>query len=145
ILPPNGIIDAGETVTVALALRNSGTANTVNLNAILLETNGVTLPDGSISSASYGTLIRGGPAVPNTFIFTAAESSPTAQILATLQLSDDTGFTTNVVFAFSISGNAPALSIPDHGPASLYPSTVYISGMTGSVQTVSVTLHGLSH
>ncbi len=42
----NGAMDPEETVTVAFALRNDGTADTTNVVATLLTTGGVTSPDG---------------------------------------------------------------------------------------------------
>src|SRR5205807_5794500 len=47
----NGAIDPGETVTMSFALTNSGSADTTNLVATLLTTNGVTSPSGA---QSYG-------------------------------------------------------------------------------------------
>lgn len=41
--------------------------------------------------------------------------------------------------------NATALSIPDSGNGSPYPSTINVSGMTGTISKVIVKLKGLSH
>ncbi len=55
------------------------------------------------------------------------------------------------VFAGSASAvtssfsNTTPIDIPDSGPGSVYPSTVDVSGFTGSPQNVTVTLHGFSH
>ena len=41
--------------------------------------------------------------------------------------------------------NATAIQIPDDGPASIYPSTITVSGRTGVVTRVTVTLRGMNH
>ena len=124
-VPANGVLDPGETVTVSLCLKNTGGANTENLVATLLETEGVTNSSGS---QSYGTVVAGGATVCRDFTFTV---DPTSQcgdaIEATLQLRDpglqpsqgtDLGMITytfmvgaeNIIFAENFDGvTAPAL------------------------------------
>lgn len=41
--------------------------------------------------------------------------------------------------------NTQAVVLDDSGPASLYPSSIAVSGLSGSIQTVRVRLHGLTH
>ena len=41
--------------------------------------------------------------------------------------------------------NATGISIPDMGTASSYPSAIVVSGLTGTITDVDVTLTGLSH
>jgi CSLREA domain-containing protein len=48
-------------------------------------------------------------------------------------------------FAGSSFSNHGLISIPDSGAASPYPSTVTVSGMTGTVSDMRVKLNGLSH
>ena len=55
----NGAINAGETVTVSLALNNVGSGTTSNLVATLLSTNGVT--PGAFSQQTTAPLLRAGP------------------------------------------------------------------------------------
>ena len=69
--PTNNAIDPGETVTVMVALKNSGTGDSTNLMVTLLETNGITAPSGS---QTYGVLIANGGAVSQPFNFTALGS-----------------------------------------------------------------------
>jgi hypothetical protein len=82
--PTNGAVDPGETVTVKFALKNTGAANTTNLVATLLDTNGVTLPGGP---QTYGVLTAGGSAVTQAFSFTAMGACG-SNITAVLQLQD---------------------------------------------------------
>jgi uncharacterized repeat protein (TIGR01451 family) len=145
-LPPNGAINPGETVTLSLALTNAGVVDTANLVATLLAGGGVTAPSGS---QTYGALKHGGPAVARSYTFTASPAA-IGPIVATLQLTD--GFTSlgTVAFIFNLPGSGSFVStnsiiIPDHGAAFPYPSIINISGATGFVHSVTVTLHGVTH
>src|SRR6185295_17925180 len=57
--PGNGAIDPGEVVTVNVALRNIGSANTINLVATLAAAGGI-IPVSA--PQAYGALPSGGPA-----------------------------------------------------------------------------------
>jgi len=82
--PTNGAINPGELVTVGFALTNSGLADTTNLIATLLATNGVVSPG---APQSYGVLSAGGPAVSSPFSFIAVGTCGST-ITAVLQLQD---------------------------------------------------------
>jgi uncharacterized repeat protein (TIGR01451 family) len=82
--PPNGIIDAGETVTLSVAFRNDGSANTANLIATLMPGNGVVGPSGP---QTYGALVAGGSQVSRPFTFTVG-SSNCSTLSAVFQLQD---------------------------------------------------------
>lgn len=58
--PTNRAIDPGESVTLNLALKNTGTGTTTNLVATLLATGGVTAPSGP---QNFGALAGGGASV----------------------------------------------------------------------------------
>jgi uncharacterized repeat protein (TIGR01451 family) len=147
VLPANGTLDPGETVTAAFTFTNAGAADTINLVATLLATNGVTLPSGP---ANIGALVHGGAAVNGSFTFTAGSPLPSGIVTATFKLQDganDLGLATfnfalPTVAAFS---NITAITIPDHGSASPYPSTIAVSGLTGLVGKVTVSLNGVTH
>jgi uncharacterized repeat protein (TIGR01451 family) len=146
ISPPNGAINPGETVTLSLALTNAGVVDTVNLVATLLASGGVTAPSGS---QPYGPLKHGGPAVARSYSFTASAAA-TGSIVATLQLNDGASSLGTVAFTFPLPGSVSfastnAIIIPDHGAAFPYPSTINISGVTGFVHSVTVTLQGVTH
>jgi uncharacterized repeat protein (TIGR01451 family) len=148
--PVNGAIDPNETVALSLSLANIGAQNTVNLKATLLATNGVALPG---SPQYYGALVYGGPSTARSFSFKAA-SALGSVVVATLQLQDERPGVTNslgtVAFVFGSPAtnsfsNSALITIPDHGIATPYPSTINVSGMTGRVSKVTLGLNGLTH
>lgn len=149
----NNAIDPGETVTVNVALRNTGSGNTTNLTATLLVTNGVTLPSGP---QIYGQLVAGGAAVTQAFSFTATGSCGGA-LTAVLQLQDGASNLGTVTRAFSLGSvvaattqrtNSTTIAIPasgTKGAATPFPSTLTVSGVTGTVSKVTVALNGFDH
>jgi uncharacterized repeat protein (TIGR01451 family) len=150
--PPDGVVDPGEQVTVALKLENRGQIpTTTNLWATLLATDDVTLPG---PSQRCGALSPFGPAAALAFTFTATQF-PTnpfpTNIVAVLQLVDSSmGFTNYVPFSLNtpVSGNpasAQVIKIPDHGTAAPYPSALTVSGLSRLVKNVTVTVSNLTH
>lgn len=149
----NSAIDPGETVTVYFSLKNIGSGNTTNLVATLLSTNGVTSPSGP---QNYGALIAGGGAVTLPFTFTASGSCGDA-ISAVLQLQDGPASMGNVSQSFGLGSftaasaartNSASIAVPasgTKGAASPFPSTISVTGVTGTVTKVTVTLAGFAH
>ena len=82
--PGNGVVDPGETVTVNLSVKNTGTANTTNLVATLLGTGDVNLPS---NPQTYGVVSTNGTPVSQLFSFTAGGSCG-GVITAMLALQD---------------------------------------------------------
>ena len=82
--PGNGVVDPGETVTVNLSLKNTGSANTSNLVATLVANSGVTLPS---AAQTYGVVSTDGTPVSQPFSFTAGGTCG-GSITANLQLVD---------------------------------------------------------
>ena len=81
--PTNGVIDPGETVTVALTIQNSGSVGTTDLVATLLSTNGVAFPS---EPQTYGALA---PGASGTAAYSFEAVGVCGQfITATLQLQD---------------------------------------------------------
>ena len=145
--PANGAIDPGETVTVSFSLRNAGLVNASGVTATLQASGGVTpIPPVQMN---YGSLPAGGGAVANTFSFTANGVSGGTLITALLINNGATflGTVTNA-FAFpsitTFSNNA-AITIPDHGGGSPYPSAITVTNMPGLLSKVKVGLVGVTH
>ncbi len=151
-LPANGAVDAGETVNVNFMLQNNSITKTTNLVATLLAGGGVLSPG---PAQTYGA-ISGGGLVTKPFNFTAGGTCG-GSITATLQLQDNALDLGTVSKIFALGGSAintlnrlnnSVLTIPANGTqgaASLYPSTIAVSGVTGTVTKVRVTLTGLTH
>lgn len=148
--PANGAVDDGETVSVSIALRNTGTAPTTNLTVSLLATNGVMSPGGD---QDYGSLATNGTPVSRVFQFTASGACggsirPVLVLkdggspLTTLELNLSVGLARTQTESFT---NPATISIPDTGKAGLYPSTIVVTGLTGTVTKVTATLEGYTH
>jgi subtilisin-like proprotein convertase family protein len=151
--PTNDAVDPGETVRVSFALRNAGAAPTTNLMVSLLPTNGVAWPDGPVN---FGVLVPGGQSVTQSFTFTALGAcggsiEPTLRLLdgnfdfgyiaETLPLGDQTVLNHQAT-------NSTLLAVPGSGtvgPASPFPSTITVSGITGNITKVTLTLFGITH
>ena len=145
-VPADGAVGPGETVKVSLALANNGTADTTNLVATLQNTGGVTASSGS---QNFGVIHFGGASVVKDFTFTGAGSNG-GVIRATLKLADGGADLGTVVFNFNlplttVMSNSVAIVIPDHGTANPYPSAINVSGVTGIVSKVTVSLNGFTH
>ncbi len=83
-LPPNNALDPGEMVTLLIALKNVGGADTTNLVVTLLPTNEVISPS---APQAYGMVPAGGMAISQPFTFTVLGTCG-GTITPTLQLQD---------------------------------------------------------
>lgn len=147
-IPANGALDPGETVTVALTLRNTGTVASTNVMATLRAEGGVLSPS---LPQQYGAIPASGT-VTRSFTFTA-DPAASGDITASVDLVDlttpganDMGLVTATFGLPAIQGqaNTAAIAVPDQGSASV--SDIVVSDMADAViNTVTVTLHGLSH
>lgn len=155
--PGNGAPDPDETVTMSFPLWNVGTSNTTNLTATLLEGGGVLAPS---SPQNYGALVAGGATVSKPFTFTVTGTCG-GNLTATFALKDGALDLGTVTFTIRIGGtisatssfvNTTAIAIPGSGtgagtgaPANPYPSTIEVSGITGSVSKVTVEIANFNH
>ncbi len=145
----NGGINPGQSVTLLLALRNTAGSNTTNLMATLLATNGVTSPSPS-SPQSYGVLITNGPSVSRQYTFTASGTNGSA-ISAVLQLQDGSRNLGTATFSYIMGittntfTNNAVITINDDEPATPYPSTIAVSGVSGTISKLTATLSKLGH
>ena len=152
----NNAIDPGETVTVDLSLQNVGDANATDVVATLQPTGGVNNPS---AAQTYGAMAAGGAAVTKSFTFTASGSCG-GTVVATLALQDGAINLGTITYTFTLGSaivstvafsNTAAITIPNGAPgtsvgnASPYPSQVTVSGMTGNISKVTVTLTGVNH
>src|SRR6185436_18051255 len=99
---------------------------------------------------NYGALLAGGNSVSRPFTFTALGTNGT-RITVTLLITNDGLFLGPVTFDFVLGRqnlpfqNANQITINDATTASPYPATLTVSGVSGPVNHLTVTLHGLSH
>lgn len=150
--PANGAIDPGEMVTVAFVLSSLGPVPaTLDLVGVLLETGGVQ-PAGP--PRDYGPIAPGGPPVTNLFTFRATGICG-GLLRPAMQLIDGTNDLGILTFAPMTLGSSVVgggtfsrpllITIPDSGPATPYPSSNVVSGVTGLVTKVTVSLNALNH
>ena len=150
----NGVIDPGETVTLNLSLRNLGRLPATNLVATLLATNGISLGTTNTMQA-YGTLgYLATASRPFTFTVTAAKGT---LLPITLSLTNGSTNFGTVTFTFIVgegsvrfvNSNPITITSPAIGtaqsPANPYPSPISVSGISGIITKVTVTLSNLSH
>ena len=155
----NGAPDPGEVVTMSFPLRNVGSGLTTNLVATLLSGGGVTALSGP---QSYGVLSPVGPAVAREFELAISGSAACgSDVTATFALSDNGTDLGTVTFTIRVGAtvantytfsNAASILIPATGtgattgaPANPYPSNISVSGVTGTVVGMALTLHNFSH
>jgi hypothetical protein len=146
----NNAIDPNEPVTVRFVLQNNGSGSTSNLVATLLSTNGVT----ALSTAqAYGVIAGNGGAATQAFSF-AVTGSCGGQFTAALKLQDGTNDFGTVSKAFTLGAatlftksftNGSTISIDDNANATPFPSTIIVSGMSGTVTKAVITLRELTH
>lgn len=150
LVPANGIIDIGETVTLQFRLQNTGNTAAPALTATLLPTGGVTSPSGP---QNYGSL-SGGASSTAPFTFTATGANG-GTLVATLQLQTNGISAGTATFTFplpqtTVFSKTNKITIVDAtasatSPSAPYPSTIQVSGITGFVSRVAVTLNKFSH
>jgi hypothetical protein len=104
--PTNGVVDAGETVTVSFALRNVGLADTTNLVATLRSAGGV---NALSAPQPFGRLVAGGDAAARRFSF-LADGSCGATLVATLELTESGTNLGTAAFPISLGRFGPAFA-----------------------------------
>lgn len=149
-LPPNGVVDPGETVTVLLPLVNVGGPSAKNVTAALLPSEGVLAPSGV---QDYGALESGAPPVLRPFTFTAQGPCGTNLSLDIRLADGGLGlgvFHLTVPLGAQVEDSKSVLRtgrvvIPSFGNAIPYATTNSVSGVLGTVSHVSVTISNLAH
>lgn len=157
----SGVIFSNETVTIDFGLRDVAGMNTTNLIATLLATNGVT----NVSAPqSYGAMAVGGPTVFRPFTFTAIGTNG-QNIVANFTLKDGSQVYSNVAFGFTLGGGVTTFSTNEilhlygsnnvpfnvskafntNPPNNGYPSTINVSGILGTITSVSATVSNFGH
>ncbi len=148
--PANGVIDPGETVTVAFAARNNGTAATVNDVGTLQATGGIIRPG---AAQNYGVIAAGGGVVSRTFTFTA---DPTlacgANLTATIQHQDGATDLGSITYALPTGSPGTTTTASYTGPPVAVPDNVGtgvnivlpVSGVTGLINDLNFRLDAIT-
>jgi len=148
-----GAVKTGQTINATLSLVNIGTGSATSVSAKLLNTSvGVAAVSGSAptlgSAAIYGDIAPFSSASAQFALkITAAPGETVTLYMDVYQGPMSLG---QVSYTFLVSGlhvfnSSAAISIPDSGRATPYPSTLLVSNLSGSVTNVSVTLNNLTH
>ena len=146
--PTNGFIDPGETVTVDFRLQNIGNLNTTNLVATLLGTGGVVLTNGP-QAQSYGVCR---PAARRSL--SRSLSQPIQPMAGQSPRRSSSRTEAPISGRQALPMSCPSLHtytktnnivISDNGEASPYPSVINVSGVTGLISKVTVTLTNMNH
>ena len=135
-------------MTVNVLLKNFGNAAATNFTATLLATGGVTFPG---PAQAFGPLAAGG--VTNCPVAFTATGVCGGLITAGLHLQSDTNDLGTVSFSFNLGATGAVqtftasgfINILDATTATPYPATNFVSGVTGTVSKVTVTLNNLNH
>lgn len=147
--PTNNVIDPGELVTLRLALKNYGLADATNVTAFLLQDAGVVSPN---PQQDFGTLTVGGDAVYRDYHLVAGGSCG-GTLPVRFEIWTNGVFSSRYTNIFTLGGttsnttsrtNSSYINIQD-GSTSPYPSSISVSGVSGTVEKVTVSLIGLTH
>jgi hypothetical protein len=138
----NNVVDAGETVTLAFSLINTGSASTTNLVATLLASGGVTSP-GAVQT--YGVVAAAGPAVQRPFTFTATGTCG-GVIIATLQLQDNSFSLGTVNFAIRLGTQATVIALAEGFDSAATPAlpTSWTTEVLSGLNSAWTTTNGFS-
>ncbi len=143
LLPANGVIDPGETVTVAFGVQNTGNANTASDVGTLQNTGGVTKAG---APQNYGALAANAAETTRNFTFTADRRMLCGTVItATVHHQDGATDLGNLIYrlptgiaaaasnTFSYTG--PPAAVPDNSAvgADLVLPVSGLSGLTGDV------------
>lgn len=149
--PTNGAVDSGEMITLSLALKNTGTLAATNLTVTLVGSPSVLF---SGVAQSYGTLINDGAPRARDFTFTAGNLGCGQILNLQFAYQDDGGNSGVIPVSLEVGRrdlttlsftNGASLIIPDSGAASIFPSTINVTNVSGTIQKVTATLRGFSH
>jgi hypothetical protein len=116
--PGNGFADPGETVTMDFALKNVGGVTITNLVGTLLPDNGINSPG---PPQAFGTLTGGGPAVSQSFTFTA-NGACGGIITPLLHLQSGTTDFGTVAFSITLGVPTPTLRLAENFDDVIAPS-----------------------
>ncbi len=149
-VPVNSVPDPGETLTYNIAIVNAGDGPTSNLVATLQNSGGITPVT---TSQNYGVINPASSAVVRPFTF-VANGPCGGSVTATFELQDGATNHGTISYTFQLGttsssgqtfSNSAAITIPDSGSSTPYPSNITVAGAPTSISAATVTLSGFSH
>lgn len=147
---PGRIYGPGETVRLALTFTNASCGTTVTGITATAPGGGsvavASLAPGASVERTLDVMLPGDAACGSTFDITvqvqsSAGSSDLVYSVPVGEVQSDTVAFTNDA-AINLPSGQPGTSV---GPAAPYPSNIVVAGVTDPIETVRVTLHGLTH
>src|SRR5207302_8484148 len=152
----------GENLTYTLIISNQGPSAATGVilqdnlagNTGLLSftaSQGTCTSQAGVVTCNIGNLQSGGQAVvalvyrPPTAGSLLNRASVRANELDPNLTNNQTALTQHAIAAAGLFASGGQITIPDAGPASPYPSTILVTGLTAAVQQVRVVLTNLSH
>ncbi|MBA4148718.1 MAG: hypothetical protein H0X66_11440 [Verrucomicrobia bacterium] len=154
-VPTNNAVDPGERVDVRLTLQNFGSVNATNITAILLADSGVVSPS---PVQSFGTMAPGAT-FGRDYSFTA-NGACGGTLPVRFEIRTNNVVSSIYTNVFTLGGvasatqsrtNTTTIHVPTTssgtgaGIASPYPSSISVSGISGTIEKVTVSLVGFSH
>lgn len=157
--PANNVPDPGETVTISMCLKNTGATAAANVVATLPQNpaGGILNPSGP---QSYGAIPNNGTPVCRSFTFTVPSSTVCGgTVMPSFTIADNgvplspvnftlgVGTTNAPMTTSTFTQNTPitiSTAAPPN-PATPYPSTINVAGVTGTVTGIKVNLNGTNH
>jgi subtilisin-like proprotein convertase family protein len=145
--PANDALEEGETVTVALTIKNNGQTASGTVVGTLQPTGGVLSPSGP---QDFGVIPAGGMSTREFVFRVGADCATDAQL--TLTLVQDGTIQSSVLYRMPVGvrqttsfGPAGPINIRNQGTAAPYPSVLSVSGAIGTITKVTVHVHGFAH
>lgn len=144
----NNVIDAGERVTLRFGLRNVGFTNTADLRAAVQISGGVLNP--VPASATYGVVVANGPTNFQNIALTANVTN-NGLLTVSLALTDGGRNLGTLTYVFRVGSltynfaNTNRIIINDNTNATPYPSSIFVSDVSGTITKVTATVSNMTH
>jgi C1A family cysteine protease/subtilisin-like proprotein convertase family protein len=136
---------AGGAMAHTFTIQNTGTT-TLNLTGSpRVQITGANAADFTVTQPSSSTLAAGGSVTFQVTFDPSACGTRTATVNIASNDSDESTYDFVIQGTGVTGANTTSIAIPDSGMANPYPSSISVSGLSGTVTDVNVILNGLTH